>query len=180
RALGASEARVFRQLLAQSALVGLLGAAVALVAATPLVKGLLWLAPPNVPPMESIPGGAPVPLATVSAPPRAPLVFGAAAAARGRSGAARSLLHTADAGARVSRAVGGGGLVAVEIAVALALGVMASLMARSFAGLRAVDLGFQAEGVVAARVARTTSGDDSPERTRAFFDTLLARVRALP
>jgi predicted permease len=177
RTLGATEGRLFRQLLTQSALVGLMGAAVALVAVAPLVRLLVRLAPPDVPRLESIRVDAPVLLVTMSVTLLATFVSGALAAAGGRAGTARSLLAPEAGDGRTSGRVGGSGLVAVEIAVALALATMAMLMARSFAGLRAVDLGFQSDGVVAARVAWT---DASPERARALFDSLQERVRALP
>ena len=177
RTLGATEGRLFRQLLTQSALVGLLGAAVALAAVWPLVRLLVRLAPPEVPRLEAIRVDAPVLLVHDVGHPARDLRVRRLGRGGGRAGAARSLLAPEAGNGRTSRRVGGSGLVAVEIAVALALGIMALLMARSFAGLRAVDLGFQSEGVVAARVAWT---DASPERSRVSFESLLERVRTLP
>jgi predicted permease len=68
----------------------------------------------------------------------------------------------------------------IEIAVALTIGVMAALAARSFVSLRAVDLGFHADDVVAARVALGGRDGDSPARDHASFEALLTRVRAMP
>ena len=68
-------------------------------------------------------------------------------------------------------------MVAFEIAVALTLGIMATLMARSIIGLRGVDLGFDADRVVAARVALTGPAAEGPAAT-VFFDEVMARIRA--
>jgi predicted permease len=57
---------------------------------------------------------------------------------------------------------------------------MATLMVRSFASLRAVDLGFATDGVVAARVSLAGPRAESPASQHAFFETLLERVRTLP
>ena len=68
----------------------------------------------------------------------------------------------------------------VEVALALALSLMALLMVRSFVALRAVDLGFTSDGVTIARVALSGDRYRSPASQRAFFAALLDRVRALP
>jgi putative ABC transport system permease protein len=177
RALGATDRRLFRQLFTQSVLVGGLGAAVGGLAAWPMVKLLVWLAPDGVPRLDAIRVDTPVLLATLSVAVLATLVFGTIAA-RGKPDAdSGGVLRSA--GGRTTAGAGDAVLVVIEIAVALALGVMAALAARSFVSLRAVDLGFQADGVVAARVA--LSGEQaSPARAHASFDVLLERVRALP
>ena len=68
-------------------------------------------------------------------------------------------------------------LVAAEMAIGLALSVLAALMIRSLVNLRAVDLGFQAESTVAARVSLPSAKYESVEQRRAFFDALLTGVR---
>jgi putative ABC transport system permease protein len=69
-----------------------------------------------------------------------------------------------------------GVLVAGEIALALVLLVGAGVLLRSFAILRAVDPGFDAEHVLAVRVEPPKSRYDSPEKLQALYDRLLARV----
>ena len=71
-------------------------------------------------------------------------------------------------------------MIGVEIALALALGVMAVLMARSLFRLRAVDLGFVAGDVTVARVALPATAYRTDETRRAFFDRLVERVRRVP
>jgi putative ABC transport system permease protein len=56
---------------------------------------------------------------------------------------------------------------------------VATLMARSVVGLRAVDMGFDADGVVSARVSLTGPASEGAAAT-AFFDDLITRLRATP
>jgi predicted permease len=162
RVLGATDRRLFRQLLTQSALVGLCGAVAGGLVAWPAVRLLVALAPPGVPRLDGVRVDTPVLLATMAVALLATLVFGTIAA-RG--------------GFRPAR---GSALVIIEIGVALTLGVVAVLSARSFASLRAVDLGFGFDGVVAARVALPDEPGEGGPRQRVLFEQLLERVRGLP
>jgi predicted permease len=179
RAIGASDRRLFWQLWTESGLLGACGTAVGFMTLIPGVRVLLSLAPPDVPRLESIRLDAPILAAVAAIACLAIAIFGAVAAAFGRSAAVRFRPMTGS-DARTSPRAGGATLVAAEIAVALALGVMATLMVRSFASLRAVDLGFATDGVVAARVSLAGPRAESPASQHAFFDTLLERVRTLP
>ena len=79
-------------------------------------------------------------------------------------------------------------LVVTEVALALVLLVGSGLMVRSFIKLRQVDLGFTARNVVTMRVplpaakypSPLTATDPSEPAGLAFYDQLLTRVRALP
>ncbi len=180
RAIGATDGRLFRQLFTQSALLGVAGAAVGAAVAVPGVRVLVMLLPPDIPRAGSIAVDAPVLLVTTMAALFATLLFGTIAAIRGRrTGGPSPLTREAGHGRTTTRG-GGGALVTTEIAMAVALSVMAVLMVRSFAGLRSVDLGFTPRGVVIARIALPASGYSSAQDQRLFFDRLVARVRALP
>ena len=176
RSLGATDGRLFRQLFAQSGLVGMLGAAIGGLVAWPTTRLIVSLAPAGVPRLDAVRVDTPVLLATLSMALLATLLFGTVAA-RGRPGADAALVMRSTGG-RTTALAGGGALVVAEIAVALAIGVMAALAARTFVSLRAVDLGFHADGVMAARVALGAELGDSP--ARASFEALLERVRVLP
>jgi predicted permease len=178
RAIGASDRRLFCQLWTESAVLGACGTAVGFTTLIPGVRVLLSLAPPDVPRLESIRLDAPTLIAVAAIAWLAIVIFGAVAAAFGRS-AAVSFRPMTDRDARMSPRSGGAALVAAEIAVALALGVMATLMVRSLTSLRSVDLGFAPDRVVAARVALVGPRAESPASQHAFFETLLERVRAL-
>ena len=177
RALGATDRRLFRQLFTQSAVLGVAGAIAGLALAVPGVAVLVTLLPSDVPRAASIAIDAPVLLVTTLAALAATLLFGTVGALRGRRSGLSSPLARDGRHARSTRA--GGALVTAELALALALSVMATLMVRSFVGLRAVDLGFTPHGVLIARVALPANAYP-PARQRLFFDRLIERVRVLP
>ncbi|MCH1570203.1 MAG: ABC transporter permease [Longimicrobiales bacterium] len=70
------------------------------------------------------------------------------------------------------------GLVMTQMALALVLLIGSGLMFRSFQALRAVDPGFDSEGIVTARVSVPTSEIESWEETEAFFRALQDRLAA--
>ncbi|HSR41637.1 MAG TPA: ABC transporter permease, partial [Longimicrobiales bacterium] len=79
-----------------------------------------------------------------------------------------------------ARSRGGRILVAGQLALATPLLVAAGLLVRSFQELRAVDPGFQKDGIVLVDLALPRPAYDTPERVRAFHDGLRGRVAALP
>jgi putative ABC transport system permease protein len=70
-------------------------------------------------------------------------------------------------------------IVAGQVALSLVLLVGASLMLRSLAQLRAVDHGFQADGVITAAVALPIPRYTFPSQAR-FWDDALRNIRLLP
>jgi putative ABC transport system permease protein len=179
RAIGATDRRLFRQLFTQSALLGALGAIAGALVAIPAVRLLVTLLPPDIPRPGAVAVDTPVLLVSSGVALAATLLFGSLAAFRGaRAGSAATLAGEVRAG-RTSTHAGSGALVAVEIALAAALGIMAMLTARSFAQLTAVDLGFNPSGVVFARVALPGTYA-TPESQRLFYERLVDRARALP
>ena len=161
RSFGATDARLFRQLFTQHALLGIAGAVVGIAAIPACVGVLTALAPPTLPRLPSIRIDAPTLLVTMTIVAIAIVAF--------------SALSSAPRRART----GGSGLIAFEIAVALTLGIMATLMARSIVGLRGVDLGFDAARVVAARVALTGPASEGPAAT-VLFDQVMSKIRGTP
>ena len=182
-ALGAGRARLIRQMLAESLLLSLTGAAAGL--------GLAWwaLAVLRTSVAERLPivrldqvgiNGT-VLLFTMAAALVSAIVFGIAPALTsagpkltdtlkdgGRSG-------TASRGARVRSA-----FVVVEIALALILLVGAGLLLRSFVTLLRVDPGFDPARTMTVKVSiPTTKYSDAP-RQQAFFNQLFERIDAIP
>jgi predicted permease len=176
RALGATDARLRRQILTECLLLGASGCAVGLMAAFPMVTVLVSLLPPDVPRVTSIRVDTAVLTVSILASLIASLSAGIIAARLGRR--APSLLLREGTGRTTFRA-GGRLLIVAEVAIGLMVAVLAGLTIRSFAGLRAVDVGFETEGVVTARVSLGTEYE-TPESQRAFFDDLLGRLRAQP
>ena len=71
-------------------------------------------------------------------------------------------------------------LVAAELAFAFLLLMGAGLMLRTFANLRAVSPGFNPRNVLTVQVTLTEARYPDLAQRKAFFDKLLAAVRALP
>jgi putative ABC transport system permease protein len=178
RAIGATDRRLFRQLFTQSALLGTLGAIAGALVAVPGVRILVALLPPDIPRPGSVSVDAPVLFVTGGIALAATLFFGSLAAFRGQSGPAVTSLAAEASASRTTRRRSDL-LVATEIALAGALGIIAMLTVRSYARLTAVDLGFSPDGVLISRLALPGTYA-TPERTRMFYERLAERVRALP
>jgi len=73
-----------------------------------------------------------------------------------------------------------GWLVIAELALAVVLLLGAGLLVRSFNNLLAVDLGFNRENVLTARINLPRANYSQPAQTQAFYDDLLRRVQSLP
>ena len=73
-----------------------------------------------------------------------------------------------------------GWLVVSELALAVVLLLAAGLLVRSFNKLVAIDLGFDRENVLTARVNLPRSNYSKPAQTEAFYQQLMQRVASLP
>jgi len=177
RAIGATWGRLLRQIVTLSAVVGAAGSVIGFIAAVGGVRTLVALLPPETPRSGSIRVDGPVFLFTASISVIAALGVGAVAALRGGRNGSVSLRES---GGRAAARLRGGSLVTAEVALGLVLTVVASLTMRTFEKLRSVDLGFDSERVVMARVGVSGPRYRAPEARAAFFDQVLSRVRAFP
>lgn len=171
RALGASASRLIRHQLAQSLLLGFLGALCGIGVALLGGPVLVALLPGDVPRVEAIRIDSTVLAFGVAIATATTVLFGVVAAMRSVS---------SPAGARVAARLGGFRLIVVEIAIGLVLSVLAALMVRSLVSLRSVDLGFETTSIVAGRVSLPGERYPDAERQRAFFGALLGAVRSMP
>ncbi len=73
-----------------------------------------------------------------------------------------------------------GWLVVAELALAMVLLLAAGLLVRSFNKLTAVDLGFDRDNVLTARISLPRSKYKQPPQSLAFQQELLQRLKALP
>ena len=71
-------------------------------------------------------------------------------------------------------------LIVAEVALALVLLAGAGLLGRSFWALSRVDPGFKTEDVITLRTTLPPSRYDSDDRIRVFTDELVERIRSLP
>jgi putative ABC transport system permease protein len=72
------------------------------------------------------------------------------------------------------------GLVVAEVALAVVLLACASLLVRSYQQLRAVDPGFNAQGVLVAPIFLDMENYGSGGKSRIYYETLVERLRSLP
>ena len=181
-ALGASRARLTRQLLTESLVLASAGAAAGLALAAVSLDLIVRLAPADVPRLSEVRIDGGVLAFTALWTLAAALVFGLAPAlAAVKAGPMRSLRSWG------SDAASGRGpvrlrrlLVAAQVAVALVLLVGAGLLVKSLARLSSVDPGFRAEQVLAFDLTLPEARYPNEARQGEFARELLSRVRALP
>jgi putative ABC transport system permease protein len=180
--LGAGRARIVRQLLSETAVLGLLGGAVGIALAYWGVLGLSSLLPPSMPRVNAIRVDNGVLGFALILSAIACGVFGLAPARFAANADAHASLREGglrageSGGRRRARNV----LAAGEIAVAMVLLVAAGLLLRSFARLVSVNPGFDAQRVVKADISLPRFQYSTPQQWTAFSTELLARLQAQP
>jgi predicted permease len=185
-ALGASWSRIVRQLLTESALLGLAGGAAALFVAWASVHVIRGINPGNIPRIEAIVLDRTVLVFTFAVSIATGLLVGLAPAVR----AARLNLGTGmRAGGRTTHGDGGFNssrrrlrslLVVAEVAVSLMLLIAAGLLLRSFVRLQDVSPGFDPEGVITMRLGQPTRPFADREALLAFFRPFGDALAAVP
>lgn len=186
RALGAGRLQLVRQLLSEGLVLAGLGGAAGVLLAYWLIRLLLPLVPPGLIPLYAEVSVNPRVLGfTLGVTVLTGIACGLAPVLRRRgddlSDALRQGARTASSGlGRLRRPGLQQALVAGEVALALILLVGAGLMLRSLALRLAVDPGFEAKGLVAARVSLPrTQYQEFPARAD-FVERLVTRLNALP
>ena len=178
RAIGAGSLRLVRQLLIESLVLAALGGAIGVVGAVWGVQlwRTVWQDSSGLPVAAAVDWR--VVLFALAVTVLTALLFGVAPAGR----VARDRLGGALRGGTVGPGLRRGGriLVAGEIALALTLAIGGSLLLRSLLRLQAVDPGFEASGVLIARVALPQASYAEPRRVIAFYQRLLEEVSAVP
>ena len=169
RALGVTWPRLARQLLTESGMLVLAGGAAGVLlahAALPLLKSAL---PASMPRADEILLNGPVLWFAAGVSLLTGLLFGLIPAVRPGSGRAATARNR---GARL--------LVTVEMALAVVLLAGAGLLIESLRRALNVDLGFQKEQALTARLGLSKRRYPDAARVRAFREELLRKVDALP
>ena len=176
-ALGASRARIARQLLTESLLIALIGAAAGIFVAFAGVRALLALAPAGrIPRIDEVHLNGWVLGFTLVVAVITGILFGVVPA---RSGARREPQEALGQGTRL---VGGSHhglrsvLVTAEITLALMLLSGAGLMIKSFLMIRSLDTGYDASRVVTMSVNLPEIAYPDAARLRAFHTALLEQL----
>jgi len=181
--LGASRWRLIRQLLMESLLLALGGAALGCLFSYGGIKALVTAIPQGAIPSESVISlNVPVLLFSLGAAVFTAVLFGLAPALQTVKRDMAEPLK--DSGKGVSGGFRRGklrnALVLVEVALSLVLLTGAGLLMRSFVALMQVDLGLNPDNVLVARLPFPRGQYKTAEAKRQFFRPLLQRLYALP
>ncbi len=181
-AIGATTERLVRQLLTESVVLALVGAALGLGLAAAGIRALIALDPTSLPPLTPMALDGTVVAFTFTLAVVTTLVFGLVPALRTlRVNLVESLREgSQQATASGSRQRLRSALVVAEVSLAVVLAVGAGLMVRSLGALGRVPLGFNPEGVLTMRVSLPETRYDSPEKVVGFYRQLLDEVRGMP
>ena len=176
-ALGATQGRLTRQVLAESAVLVTLGAALGVTLAAAGVRTMLAMSANALPRTADVHVDPRVLGFALAVSAVVVLVLGLLAAWQGTR---RDLRGALSAGQRSATGANAGlrrGVVLAQMALTVVLLVGAGILGRSFLRLLHVDPGFITEHLVVVNASPTIDDDDA---RLAYYNTLIDRVRALP
>jgi predicted permease len=186
QALGVGRGRLIRQLLTESAVLGLAGGAAGVLLAEAALRALIALSATTVG-AASLPRVAearidlPVLLFTIAISLATGILFGLAPAFHATRHNPHEALKEGARGNASRRSQGlRGALVVAEMALSLTLMAGSGLLIRSFLQLQDVDSGFRSGGVLTMRVPLPVERYPKATQMHAFFRELVDRVRRLP
>jgi putative ABC transport system permease protein len=181
-AMGAGRSGLIGHYAAESLLIAAAGGVAGLALAAAMLKGLLYIAPPNIPRLHEV-GLDPVVIGfTVVVTALAAVLLGILPSLRLTS---PDLLATLS---RTARGTSAGrerhrarqSLVIAQTALALVLLVGSGLMVRSFQQIRAIEPGFEPKDAVTFRLSLPESAYDDADHVAQFHAQLSDRLGALP
>ena len=181
-ALGAGRARIVRQLLTESVLLGALGSAIGLLLSYWMLEALLTLAPPETVRLEDVQIDGTVLAFGIALALITSVIFGLVPALHSVRGDLAATMRESGKGSSGGRAGVGvrSAFVVAELALALVLLVGAGLLMRTLTNLRSVDPGFAPENLLAADIAPPAIGYEKAPQVRTFYRSLLERVADAP
>lgn len=180
-ALGAGRGRLVQQLLIESAVLSLAGAALGIALAWWTLGTLVRMVPQGIMRLEETTLSVPVLVFSLALSTLTAVAFGLLPALQagrmeGRTGL-RDDNRTVGAGSTGrARAT----LVAAEVAVAVALVVGASLLVRSFVSLQRVDVGLDVDRLLTFDLVLSGERAQAQASQVAFYERVLERIRAIP
>jgi putative ABC transport system permease protein len=184
-ALGAGRARVTRQFLVESLLVGILGGMAGLVVTWLLHRSLPSMLPADFPRMDDLQVDAAVVTFALVISTGTSTLLGLLPAVRVRT---LNLVETlaengpapVGAGIRSRTARARMIIMTAQVAIACTLMVGASLLVRSFVALVNADRGFSPTAVLSARLSMPATIYPAPERRFALIEQVLQRLTSVP
>jgi putative ABC transport system permease protein len=179
-ALGASRSRTVRQLLTESTLLSLGGAALGLTIANWGVRPVLTGMRGSLPLAENIRVNVPVLVYTLAVSLVVAILFGLAPALRNSKSDLQSGLKEGGRGATRTHHRMQNSLVVVQMALTLTLLVGAGLLFRTLRRMWDTNSGFDTQRVITFKVAFSPSLIKTASRTRIAYRQFLERVRSIP
>ena len=179
-ALGASRLRVVRQLLTESAMLSLAGAALGLAIAKWSIAPLLAVVPEVLPRSHDVRVNAYVLLFTLGVSIAVGILFGLAPALKNSKTDLQASLKEGGRGTTNGHHRVQNSLVIVQMALTLMLLVGAGLLFRTLRHMSETNPGFDAQHVITFKVGFSPSLTATAASTRAAYRQLLERVRAIP
>jgi predicted permease len=181
-ALGASRARIIRQLLTESLLLSTIGGCLGLLFAEWGTESLVKAVPQNIPRISDIQLDGAVLVFTLVVSLLTGVIFGLVPAWHASHVDLNSSLKsgTRTGGGSEKKARLRNSLVVAEVALALMLLVCAGLLIQSFARLSKVPPGIRTEGLFTARIQLPEVAYPTNPSMIRFWDQFLSRLRTLP
>jgi len=179
-AMGASHARVIRQLLTESVLLAGVGGALGLLLAFWGIKAELGALPGTLPRASEVSLDSRVMLFTFALSLFAGIIFGLAPALKTSRVDLQDMLKESGRGSSGARHRLQGIFVAVEVALALVLLVGAGLMVRSLAALWRVNPGFNASHAITFTLSLPSSPTTTSAETRARLRQFDDKMQSIP
>ena len=182
KALGASQTRLFRQLLTESMVLATVGGALGVALSLVLLKGVLAMIPPGTFSSEAdVQLNTPVLLFALATTFLAGLLFGCVPGFQaGSVDLSESLKQAGRSVVANGRAWVQQGLVLVEFALAFTLLVSAALTIHSFIERTRIDLGIRTDHILTFDLPVPQSSVSEPQRTDSFYRKILARLATIP
>jgi putative ABC transport system permease protein len=180
-ALGASRARLVRQMLTENFVLAAAGGALGLGLAWFAVRAAGAFLPDSLPRRGALALDLPVLLLAALSIGATALLAGLLPAGVAIRNSVRDALQQAGRSATAGRSPARHALVAAQLALATTLVVAAALLTQSLVRLQRVKLGFgDPDHLLTARLTRTAPTEESMKRNLVFYNALLAEIRALP
>jgi len=178
-ALGASPARVIRQLLTESVLLGIAGGCIGLLLAKLGVRVLLATLATNVPRSEEIALDSHVLFYTLGISVLTGIVFGLIPALKTLRPDTHETLKEGGRGSSGARHRAQSVFIVGEMAMAVVLLIGAGLMIRTLSALGNVNPGFDPHNVLTFAISSTSSSATKPDQLRAMYRETLRQLESV-
>jgi putative ABC transport system permease protein len=179
-ALGASRARVVRQLMTESVILSLAGGVLGLVIAMVGSRPILAALPLDIPGIKDASVNFPVLLFTFGIALFVGILFGVLPAFKGSRTDLQSVIRQGGRGNLRGRNRAQSLLVIVQMALTLVLLAGASLLFRTVHKLWSVNPGFHTQNIITFKVGISPSATKTPQSARAAYRQLIDRIGRIP